>query len=114
MMKILELRDRCTFMPVMAIKFDPQNEAERYLLGRAGYGRGSAGDYVLLAEINGGDGQIHCDAFGWKDRRTMGAAHQWIEEHWNEIEHGQVIDVEFILGETAEPKKTERIDPSGI
>ena len=41
----------------------------------------------------------------------MTAAHQHIIENFDEIEHGGLVDVEFILGETEEPKTSERHSP---
>ena len=38
----------------------------------------------------------------------MRTAHEWLREHFDEIEDGGVVDVEFILGERAEPKRSER------
>lgn len=34
---------------------------------------------------------------------------QYIIEHFDELESGDVVDVEFIVGETTEQKKSERI-----
>ena len=39
----------------------------------------------------------------------MKEAHAYIAGHFEELESGAVIDVEFILGETAEAKKSERL-----
>ena len=39
----------------------------------------------------------------------MREAHLWLENHWDEAKSGQVIDVEFLLGERAEPKESERL-----
>jgi hypothetical protein len=39
----------------------------------------------------------------------MQAAHQWIEGHFHKLESGAVVDVEFILGETTEPKPGEML-----
>lgn len=49
------------------------------------------------------------DPFLWNDR-TFATAHHYIIEHWDNLEYGAVIDVEFILGETDEPKKSESVD----
>jgi len=42
--------------------------------------------------------------------RTMLEAHRHVAAHWNELQSGDVVDVEFILGETAAPKVSERVD----
>jgi hypothetical protein len=43
-----------------------------------------------------------------RDTRTKPHAHAYIEAHWHELRDGDVIDVEFILSETAAPKRSER------
>jgi hypothetical protein len=52
------------------------------------------------------------DPYSWgirnKGPRTFPVAHNWIIDHFDEISDGDVIDVEFILGETKQPKTTER------
>jgi hypothetical protein len=40
----------------------------------------------------------------------MVEAHRYIEENWNALSDGDVIDVEFILGETKEKKISERYE----
>jgi len=61
--KLLEIRDRATFIPVLAIQCLPGNEEERYLLSRAGYGVTCAEQerYILLAQIDGSKGKITYD-----------------------------------------------------
>lgn len=75
------------------------------MLWRAGYGP-EGGPYVILFKLAGGRSPATCDPFDWNDR-TMRAAHQHMIENWNALESGQVVDVEFILGETAGPKRPE-------
>ena len=38
----------------------------------------------------------------------MTAAHEWLLKNFDEVDDGAVLDVEFILGETKEPKVSER------
>ena len=48
---------------------------------------------------------------GWDIKaRTMIVAHKFIKEHFDELETGDVIDVEYILGETDTQKMSERIE----
>lgn len=106
--KCLELRDAGTFIPVICIRPVPENEGQRYLLRRDGY----AGDererciIVVDAQCRG----VSYDPYNWRDGRTKGTAHQYIEKHWHGLKDGDVIDVQFILGETSEPKASERDD----
>jgi len=107
--KLFELRDRATFVPVMVTKVEASNEAERYLLRRAGYGLPS--DLVIMSGLDGGLDKATCDPYDWGDNRTRLVAHQYIAEHFDELESGAVVDVEFILGERTEPKKSEAFNP---
>jgi uncharacterized GH25 family protein len=59
----------------------------------------------MLTELAGG--LATNDPSLWSDR-TFAVAHKWIIAHWWDIHPGDVIDVEFILGETKEKKKSER------
>jgi hypothetical protein len=114
--KLIEVRDKATMIPMLAIRLGSQNEAERFLLSRAGYGPSPAGHgkYILLADITGGGGEIHCDIYDWgQNPRTKIRVHDWLIRHWNDIKSGDVIDVEFILGETMAPKQPERIHMLG-
>lgn len=105
--KLFELRDRATFVPVLAIKVEARNEAERYLLRRSGYSLDSL--QVILTGLAGGRDMSTCDPYNW-DNRTRQIAHKYIEEHWNELESSDVIDVEYILGETTTPKHSESVE----
>jgi len=62
-----------------------------------------------FANLAGGSGMACCDSFDWPSgNRTMRTAHEWLREHFDEIEDGAVVDVAFILGERVEPKRSER------
>jgi len=112
--KTLEVRDRGTFIPVLAIKLVSRDEAEHYLLRRAGYSS-SAIDaaridlepYVILVKLV--DVEAQYDSFCWSNRRTMTTAHQFIIENFDALQSGQVVDVEFISGESQHPKTAERL-----
>jgi hypothetical protein len=106
MRRYFEIRDRNTFVPVLAVRLrdDPSENSwkERYLLRRCGY---SIDGSVLLTRLDG-SGKATSDPYDWADR-TFATAHHHILEHWDELETGDVVDVEFILGETTEPKVSE-------
>lgn len=110
--KIFELRDRATFIPVLAVRLqiNPGSSNEEWLLRRAGYAPEDieSGRFVLLANLNGGVGHACCDPYDWGGD-TFPPAHEFIARHWDELVHGQVIDAEFIRGESAVPKISERI-----
>lgn len=114
--KLLEIRDRATFIPAMAIRLFSMHEREFYLLRRAGFSKEALtgqkdydGDpYIVLVKFT--DFETNYDPFCWRNDRTMGTVHRHIIEHWSSIESGDVIDVEFILGETTTSKCSERLD----
>jgi hypothetical protein len=113
--KALEIRDKGTFIPALAVDMNPvsvdsygsanASDAQRYLLRRCGYpcdGRPN----VVLTRLDG-NGQATNDPYAWGGR-TWPNAHNWIIDHWENLNDGDVVDVEFILGETQTPKQSER------
>lgn len=111
--KALEIRDAATFIPCLAVDMNPNNEEQRYLMRRCGYpcdGRPN----VIVTRLDG-NGQATNDPYAWSTiARTWKVAHHWIIEHWNELKDGDVVCVEHILGERAEPKISERHTASSL
>lgn len=104
--KCLEIRDDGTFIPVICIRPTPDNEAQRWLLRRDGY-RGDFSERCIImidAQCRG----VAYDAYDWPGR-TKKVAHNHIAEHWAELKDGDVIDVEFVLGEKPTKKVSERL-----
>ena len=81
-------------------------EAQRYLLRRCGYSLNGP-PMIMLTRLDGDAHKAPNDPYAWEDR-TFRTAHRYITEHWTELKDGDVIDVEFILGETSAPKPSER------
>lgn len=103
--KILEVRDRMTFIAVLTIKVTPANDAQRYYLRRSGWA--DSFDDVLLMRLDAQDGKVTADPFE-QSGRTMHEAHQYIRREFDNLKDGDVVDVEFILGEQPAPKASER------
>jgi hypothetical protein len=103
--KAFEVRDRGTFIPVAAIKLEPADERERWLLGRAGFYI-DPNPYVILIRLIDGSGSH--DPWGHGAARTMNVAHRHILDNWDTLGAGQVLDVEYILGEKPTPKLSEQ------
>lgn len=106
--KIFEVRDRGTFVPMLAVQLKPDREEDRYLLARMGYGRTPEEQrcYVVLWALAGGDASTDPNYCGGRTRPT---AHRYIAEKWLTLISGDVIDVEFILGETTTMKCSEAV-----
>ena len=104
--KMFEIRDAGTFIPVVAtLMVGNQNEAESYLVRRAGFAIESG--HVFVGKIETGGGEY--DPYSWPSAsRTMTIAHDYIQKHFESLESGAVIDVEFILGLRPLPKPSER------
>lgn len=117
--KIFEVRDRATFMPVIAVKpmaegatvehgvtadgwtrysFGPPRDQEMWLLKRLGF-EPSTNTAILIT----GRPVAQYDQYAW-DSITMQTAHGYIEQHWDALSSGDLIDCEFIRGETQLPK----------
>ncbi len=108
--KTFEVRDAGAFIPILAVQLCPGNEQDRYLIARAGYGRLPANQaaFVMLCLIDGGTGECTSDSYGWKGvARTMPEAHRYIEDNFEALESGEVIDVQYILQETPTKKVSE-------
>lgn len=123
--KALEVRDEGTFIAILAVNMNPgahypdgtmtedklaehlaDHRGRTYLLRRCGYpcdGRPN----IAITQLSADGGPCWNDPYGWGGR-TYPVAHNYIIEHWNELRDGDLVDVEFILGETAAPKKSER------
>lgn len=114
--KMIEIRDRGTFIPALAVQLEPSSEEERWLLARAGFGTTAEAQrkYILLCRIVGGADKCTTDPLHWeRGTRTYHIAHEYITEHWDELVSGSVVCVEHILGQRSEPKKSERLTPPG-
>ena len=99
--KFLEIRDRATMIPALAIAL---SKADSPIAWRAGFGDRLCVLLVKLADVT-----VQYDPYAWplSRGRTMRAAHLAILEHWEVLENGDVVDVEFINGETDTPKTPE-------
>lgn len=119
--KLFEVRDRMTYIPMIAIPIQPMTSAELYslqdhrhteererertLMRRCGYAYDQR--TILMTPLRGRH-LAQCDPNDWGDR-TFAVAHKYIEEHWDELESGSMVDVQFILGETEAPEAPEGI-----
>jgi hypothetical protein len=112
-LKLFEILDRKTaiYMFAFRARSEPTLEVERYILSRGGYGPSNESDCVVLGYLSCPTPMRGCtyDPHAWGGR-TLPVAHAHIAAHWDSLASGDVIDVEFILGETAAPKLSERLE----
>jgi len=122
--KALELRDEGTFIALLAVDMNPvrypsgntpedqedfrvTEMAQRYLLRRVGYPCDGEPN-ILITKLAGDGSKASNDPYYWGDR-TFAVAHAYIIEHWEKLRDGDVVDVQFIMGETTTPKTSERL-----
>lgn len=99
--KVFEVRDRHTFIPVLATRF---RGADHRLLHAAGFAPGEY--YVVVVSL--ATGQSAYDPYSWDvGGRSLRESHLHIIKNWETLKDGDVVDVEFILGETKKPKKSD-------
>ena len=126
--KLLEVRDAMTFIPVWAFRMREDEapsvwdtgdaaanvhantliantQCQAFLLRRGGFAPGDK--HVMLGSLQG----MACeyDPMAWRND-TLRTAHLYITAHFDELEDGAVIDCEFITGKSEAPKRSERID----
>lgn len=108
--KLFEIRDRATCIMALAVKFNADNDHERWMLSHAGYGYldQDHSEYVLLGSLDG-DFKGTTDPYK-QDSGTMLIAHQYIRQFWSYLQSGQVIDCQFIRGETDKPVESDRAE----
>jgi hypothetical protein len=110
--KTLEVRDSGTNISVMAIQMLGSNSIQRYFIhDRTGHPKD--GSSIVVMCLDGKEATN--DPYEWSDHRlnmgprTLPVAHNYIIEHWEHLSDGDVVDVEWILGETSSPKQSERL-----
>lgn len=116
--KILEIRDRATMIAALCVDMNPGNNlpgtetpegiflTELWYLRKYGYA-GDGRPNIGITHLAANGTKFTNDPYEWGGR-TWPVAHNYIIEHWDELQTGDVIDVEFILGETDKPKVSER------
>ncbi len=108
LLKVLEIRDRGTCIPVVAIKMLGEGEVQRHYLWRAGFPEdGSSVTLMVLYDQKATNDPYEWSALGMGDR-TMQVAHDHVLDRFDDLSEGDVVDVELILGESKTKKVAER------
>lgn len=105
--KTFEIRGESTFIPAICSRLAPsgdgiETEKERYILARSGFRDSPV--HVLLTILS----SFRCSyASGLHGSAFLATAHEYIEGHWDSLNSGDVIDVDFISGTRAQPRRSE-------
>lgn len=94
--KLFQVLDNMTDITVMVTKLTSINKRTVKLCIHSGYyGR----DYFFYTPLLGRCPEVTRYGYkSWNDR-TNSVAHEYIEENWDKLEDGSIINVKFILGE---------------
>ena len=97
--KLFEVRDKATCIAAFAFKpaeiWGNTNDIDEFLLRRCGFPPNN--NAIIFGKLD--YGTAHVDPYNW-DNRTMHEAHLYVEENYDKLASGSIIDVQFILGET--------------
>ena len=102
--KCFEVLDRATLIPVICIKLATEILIEQKILRQAGFSTHPFNACILYVHLAGRRNEW--DPYNWADR-TNTTAHKYIKENWNTLISGDVIDVEWIKGETKTKNKSD-------
>ena len=109
---LVEIRDRATCIPAVALRLNASVPGPvGALLRRSGYDRSIP--YTVLMPCSGRIDTAYDNPHAWGGR-TLPVAHAYIHEHFQTLKDGDVIDVEFILGESVTKKSPEWRDEGHI
>ena len=101
--KMIEIRDDGTCIPALVIKMEAANAVEECYMWRTGYPRD--GSSIVLMRLS--DQETKVDPYEWGTSRTMPLAHNWLCDHFDDIEEEAVLDVRFISGVRDNPVEPE-------
>jgi len=107
--KVFDVRDVGTKMTLVAVQLGYNyNEDELHATEHAGYGSDeeTQRNYVVFYWPVDKDGSH--DTYHWYGRRTEFCAVTFVKAFIEDLRHGEIIDVEWLLGETDYPKVGDR------
>lgn len=103
--KVVGIHDRYTYKPLIVFRAHPENERERQMLARAGFGLrpDEQAAYTFFYDVNAG--QCSYDPCKLADRYSCGEAARFIRDAlgFDGLRHGEFLDCECIRGESVHP-----------
>lgn len=100
--KLIEVRDIMTTVVVLAVRMTASDKRERKLIAREGFN--TAYPLVIFHPLS--RTKATWNLYDWNDR-TFQAAHSELQLKWDLYNSGDVLDVEYVLGETDTPKESD-------
>lgn len=105
--KILEVRDEGTFIPVLCVNVgNSDNVRQEYLMRRVGFQLDGLPNIIMTA-LTAAGGPATNDPYAWRHDVTMHMAHCHILDWWESLVDGDVIDVQFEAHITSVKKTSE-------
>lgn len=104
--KAFEVRDEGTHISVLAIQLAPGNHREELILGRTGHMM--LNEYhVVLMDLGNMPYPATIFPGNHPGGRTLKYVHDYIKRHFDVLDSGKVLDVQFLMGETDYPCRSE-------
>jgi|WetSurMetagenome_2_1015567.scaffolds.fasta_scaffold437084_2 hypothetical protein len=105
--KLFEMRAAATNIPVLAVRLNPTNAKDTWLLGRAGYGMHgySQAKYIMVMKLEG-EPDASTQEYS-HESHAMQVTQKYLNEHFDDLESGAVIDTQFIEGKTFTPVESD-------
>lgn len=101
--KLFELRDEGTHIPIFAFSTNSHATRESLIFQRAGFLKGSG--LIIMGALTGTEQSYDPDQ--WEGGRSMRIIHQYLCKHWDDLRSGDLLDVRYIMGEVDKPCETE-------
>jgi hypothetical protein len=107
--KVFELRSPATLIVILATRLSAENLQSATLLFHSGYGRypKDIENYILVTPLDGGGNDVATTDPYMHKIEEIRIAHIYLREHFDELDNGSVIDIDYIQGNTNEPKETD-------
>lgn len=99
--KMLAVMDTCTRIPLIAFKVSPNTMKEGIMLERHGFTI-NPHQYTFFYDLN--SGTCSYDPYKMNDFHTLTPACRHIERNWDSVKSGDLIDVEYMRGDTDAPR----------
>lgn len=103
--KMLAVMDRGTHIPLIAFKVSPNTMKECVMLERHDFGV-NPHEHTFFYDIS--SGTCSHNPYKMEGSYTLTPACKHIRDNWGSINSGDLVDAEYIRGETSEPRIWER------